>query len=100
MSSVIDLLLETLADLSDGELESFKEVLSKIDYHRLDFHRHYLPLMQWEIVDMQDLVYLMVLTDGQKSVEKTKRVLKIMKRPDLVQRLSNSSSGPKSKKSK
>ncbi|XP_037642059.1 uncharacterized protein LOC119497753 isoform X11 [Sebastes umbrosus] len=92
MASVIELLLETLKDLSDEELERFKVVLRKTD-----FPRRYIPWWQLEITDMQDVVFLMVLTDGQQSVERTKEILKTMKRTDLVQRLSDSSSGPKKK---
>lgn len=101
IASVVELLLETLADLSDWELESFEEVLSPQIY-RSDVYRHFSPIlwMQPETKDMQDIVFLMVLNNGQTSVEKTKVVLKIMERTDLVQRLSNSSRGPKSKKSK
>ncbi|XP_037642054.1 uncharacterized protein LOC119497753 isoform X7 [Sebastes umbrosus] len=94
MASVIELLLETLKDLSDEELERFKVVLRKTD-----FPRRYIPWWQLEITDMQDVVFLMVLTDGQQSVERTKEILKTMKRTDLVQRLSDSSSGPKKKHS-
>lgn len=102
IASVVELLLETLADLSDRELESFKVVVSLINIDRSDVYRYYSPIlwMQPETKDMQDIVFLMVLTNGQTSVEKTKVVLKRMERTDLVQRLSNSSRGPKSKKSK
>ncbi|KAL7393705.1 hypothetical protein ABVT39_014808 [Epinephelus coioides] len=93
MTSVIELLLETLAGLSDGELEEFKEVLlSQTDlYRRLSG----IPMMLLRIKDRQATVFLMVLTYGQQSVEMTKEVLEKMKRTDLVQRLSDSSSGPK-----
>ncbi|XP_074508795.1 uncharacterized protein LOC141778429 [Sebastes fasciatus] len=94
MASVIELLLETLKDLSDKELEWFKVVLSKAY-----FDRRYIPWWQLKTTDMQDTVFLMVLTDGQQSVEKTKEILKTMNRTDLVQRLSDSSSGPKKKHS-
>nr|XP_033495571.1 uncharacterized protein LOC117265273 isoform X10 [Epinephelus lanceolatus] len=93
MTSVIELLLETLAGLSDGELREFKEVLLR----QTDLCRHLsdMPMILWEKEDRQVTVFLMVLTDGQQSVEMTKQVLKKMKRIDLVQRLSDSSSGPK-----
>ncbi|XP_049901705.1 uncharacterized protein LOC126391181 isoform X5 [Epinephelus moara] len=93
MTSVIELLLETLAGLSDGELEKFKKVLLS----QPDFRRGLsdMSLMLPEIKDRQVTVFLMVLTDGQQSVEMTKEVLEKMERTDLVQRLSDSSSGPK-----
>ncbi|XP_074508767.1 uncharacterized protein LOC141778417 [Sebastes fasciatus] len=96
MASVIELLLETMKDLSDEELERFKDALSKTH-----FARRYSNILwrQLEITDMQDAVFLMVLTEGQRSVEKTKELLKTMKRTDLVQRLSDSSSGPNKKHS-
>ncbi|XP_049439410.1 uncharacterized protein LOC125893026 isoform X2 [Epinephelus fuscoguttatus] len=96
VTSVIELLLETLAGLSDGELEMFKLFLD-----RSDLRRHY-PDIHFGLLrtaDMQDTVFLMVLTYGQQSVEMTKEVLKEMKRTDLVQRLSDSSSGTKKKHS-
>ncbi|XP_078027614.1 uncharacterized protein LOC117265273 isoform X7 [Epinephelus lanceolatus] len=92
MTSVIELLLETLAGLSDRKLRKFKMVLSQTDLSSM-------PFMLWEIEDMQDIVFLMVHIDGQQSVEITHEVLKKMKRTDLVQRLSASSSGSKKKHS-
>ncbi|XP_078027613.1 uncharacterized protein LOC117265273 isoform X6 [Epinephelus lanceolatus] len=92
MTSVIELLLETLAGLSDGELRKFKEVLlSQTDLYR---HLSGMTLILWEI-DQQVTVFLMVLTYSQQSVETTKQFLEKMKRTDLVQRLSDSSKGPK-----
>ncbi|KAK9528563.1 hypothetical protein VZT92_012716 [Zoarces viviparus] len=95
MASVIELLLETLAGLSDEELKKFKDVL----WSRTDFSRHStdIPLMLFGVTDKQDMVFLMVLSYGQHSVNKTMEVLKKMIRTDLVQRLSHSSSGPKKK---
>ncbi|KAL7394009.1 hypothetical protein ABVT39_019294 [Epinephelus coioides] len=92
MTSVIELLLDTLAGLSDGELREFKTVLRQ---------SHLYGLFYWRQLrtDMQDTVFLMVQIDGQQSVETTKEVLKKMKRTDLVQRLSESSSGSKKKHS-
>ncbi|XP_031723415.1 uncharacterized protein LOC116394455 [Anarrhichthys ocellatus] len=95
MASVIELLLETLAGLSDEELKMFKDVFwSEIDDHR---HSSDIELMQLDVTDNQDMVFLMVLSYGQQSVKKTMEVVKKMNRTDLVQRLSHSSSGPKKK---
>ncbi|XP_078027600.1 uncharacterized protein LOC117265274 isoform X8 [Epinephelus lanceolatus] len=92
MTSVIELLLETLAGLRALELEKFKRVL-----HQSDLYRHLsdMPMILLEIEDRQATVFLMVLTYGQQSVEMTQEVLKKMKRTDLVQRMSDSSKGPK-----
>ncbi|KAM6936639.1 uncharacterized protein PEZ65_006697 [Lycodopsis pacificus] len=95
MASVIELLLETLAGLSDEELKMFKDVL----WSQTDSHRRFadISLMLFEVTDNQDMVFFMVLIYGQQSVNKTMEVLKKMIRTDLVQMLSHSSSGPKKK---
>ncbi|KAM6935595.1 uncharacterized protein PEZ65_005936 [Lycodopsis pacificus] len=95
MASVIELLLETLAGLSDGELEMFMDDL----WSQTDFRRHStdISLMLSVVTDKQDMVLLMVLIYGQQSVNKTMEFLKKMNRTDLVQMLSHSSSGPKKK---
>ncbi|XP_068592430.1 uncharacterized protein [Cebidichthys violaceus] len=95
MASVIELLLETLAGLSDEEVNKFKlDLWSQPDFHRQSSD---IQLMLFEVTDNQDMVFLMVLIYRQHSVNKTKEVLKEMNRTDLVQRLSHSSSGPKKK---
>ncbi|XP_071325380.1 uncharacterized protein [Trachinotus anak] len=95
MVSVIELLLETLADLSDRELRVFKQVLLR----QIHLHKPHsdIPWILLRVTDLQDTVLLMVQTYGQKSVEKTKKVLKEMNKTDLVQRLTDSSSGPTKK---
>ncbi|XP_032374456.1 uncharacterized protein LOC116691180 [Etheostoma spectabile] len=97
MTSVIELLLETLKELKDKELQKFKSVL----ICQTDFNRHFLDT-QWmlkTLVERQNIVFSMVENYGQQSVEKTKKVLKTMKRTDLVQKLSDISSKPKKKHS-
>ncbi|XP_051261719.1 NACHT, LRR and PYD domains-containing protein 1 homolog [Dicentrarchus labrax] len=94
MMSDIELLLETLRDLSDREFEEFKKILRQIHSERRYSN---IPWTQLEITDMQDTVFLMVQSDGQKSVETANEVLKKMERTDLIQRLSDSSSGSKKK---
>jgi len=91
MESILELLLETLADLSDGELKDFK--------HSSQIYRFYYPYsrthrMLKATADLHHTVYLMVRFYGQKSVEETEKILMKMKKKDLVQRLSK----PKSKK--
>ncbi|XP_078022211.1 uncharacterized protein LOC144458279 isoform X1 [Epinephelus lanceolatus] len=95
MTSVIELLLETLVGLSDGELEILRSVLqTQTNLHRCFSDSTLIPL---KIEDTQVTVFLMVLTYGQQSVEKTEEILKEMTRTDLVQRLSHSSSQSKKK---
>ncbi|XP_067456892.1 uncharacterized protein [Thunnus thynnus] len=93
MTSVIELLLETLAGLSNRELKDFKKVLLS----RIHLRKPYLEMLM--MTDMQDTVFIMVQTFGQPSVKETKDILIQMNRRDLVQRLSDSSSGPKKKHS-
>ena len=92
MASVIELLLETLEDLSDEELKKFRRLLL---YHNPHSFNQWLWM---DTADHQDIVFLIVQTYGQESVMKTKEALETMKRTDLGQRLSDSSSGFKSKK--
>ena len=101
MESVIELLLKALKDFTKAELKTFKSTLHPI-YHEghssvrsMQQKAKYIPLL--DIADMQGTVCLMVQYYGQQSVEVTKESLKKMKRTNLVQRLSDSSSRPKSK---
>lgn len=50
--------------------------------------------------DLQDTVFFMVLTYGERSVEKTMEGLNEMKGADLAQRPSDCSPEPKSKTTK
>ncbi|XP_073340776.1 uncharacterized protein [Pagrus major] len=98
MESVIELLLETLKDLSDAELKEFKDTLLS----QPEFHRHFLSIplkLLLPIAHVQHTVFIIVLKYSQQPVAKTKEILKMMKRTDLVQRLSDSSSGSKKKHS-
>ncbi|CAK6958899.1 uncharacterized protein LOC121906043 isoform X4, partial [Scomber scombrus] len=95
MKSVITLLLETLADLSDREQQHFKEVLERQRFVYEPYIKNSWRSLMME--DMQDIVFLMVKTFGQQSLVKTKDILFKINRRDLVQRLSDSSSGPKKK---
>ena len=96
MTSVIELLLETLKHLSGRNFEEFKEDLPRSINFRTR-HSVFQLKQLMETADMQDTVFLMVQHYGHKSVKMTKEVLQKMKRTDLVQRLSDSSSGPESK---
>ncbi|KAK2909895.1 hypothetical protein Q8A73_007610 [Channa argus] len=90
MTSVIEQILETLAGFGQIEIEHFKKlVLSEMYSH------NYLNIEK--VTDVQDCVFYIVETYGLKSVEKTKEILEKMKKTDLVHRLSDISSGPKSK---
>ncbi|KAM4581057.1 uncharacterized protein PAE49_005725 [Odontesthes bonariensis] len=95
MESILELLLETLADLSDGELRAFKDFHNRNDSGFEDLSERYLSLysmtnrMFMEMTDLHNTVYSMVQFYGQRSVEETKKTLMKMKKKDLVQRLSN-----------
>ncbi|XP_039974219.1 uncharacterized protein LOC120784446 isoform X2 [Xiphias gladius] len=95
MASVIELLLETLADLSDREIKKFNLRLKR----QTQGHKPHsdVPLKVLEVGGVRGTVFFMVQTFGQQSVERAKEILKKMKRNDLVQRLSDSSSGPTKK---
>ncbi|XP_019219813.1 uncharacterized protein LOC102080324 [Oreochromis niloticus] len=90
MELFIELLLETLADLRGSELKDFIKILKK-KYFLL------IPLSLFEMSDLQHTVLLMVQTYGRQSVEKIVEVLKEMKRTDLAQRLTDSSSEDQNK---
>ena len=94
MAAVEEMLLETLNDLSYQELKKFKQVLD------LTVSQKYLPsisMMLSDTADNTDVVDLMLQIYGQQSVEEMKKVFKQMNRSDLVQRLSDTSSGSKGK---
>ncbi|XP_036929622.1 uncharacterized protein LOC119005785 isoform X4 [Acanthopagrus latus] len=103
LESVIELLLEALKDLSEEELDMFKSTLHPFyllehsSSKSMQWKAKYIPFDLLDKADMQGTVCLMVQYCGQQSVEMTKESLKKMKRTDLVQRLSDSSSRPKKK---
>ncbi|XP_026226738.1 uncharacterized protein LOC113169502 isoform X2 [Anabas testudineus] len=94
MVSVIEQLLETLACLSNTELNYFKQLIHQTSPH--SSHSDIQGEMLLE-AELQPTVFSMLQIYGQQSVEKTKTVLKIMKRADLVESLSDSKSKPKKK---
>ncbi|XP_030604842.1 uncharacterized protein LOC115793839 isoform X2 [Archocentrus centrarchus] len=87
--AVKKLLLETLRKLSEHELNKFKLFL-KFTCFKMD-----LPQIQTYRNTAEELVDMMVDELGHQSVEVIMEVLTDMKRTDLVQRLSESSSGSK-----
>lgn len=88
------MLLETLNDLSSEELEEFKSLIkSEKDFQPI-------TMRQLKVANTQDIVELMVETYSQDCVELTKKVLQMMNRTDLVQRLLDISSGTKGKTKK
>ncbi|XP_047454096.1 uncharacterized protein LOC125015984 isoform X11 [Mugil cephalus] len=93
MVSVIELLLETLADLTDIQLRRFHHHLSGIHSLRYD----YMSSLMQRYTDLQDTVFTLVQRFGQRSVEVTMKVLQKMKMTHLMKRLSDSSSGPTKK---
>ncbi|KAK5922240.1 hypothetical protein CgunFtcFv8_019519 [Champsocephalus gunnari] len=85
VASLEEKLLETLEDLSHGELEKFKRGLKRISSQRLE------TAGRVEIVDLMVEIY------GQQSMEVTMEILKKMKEDDygLEQKLSNITLGSK-----
>ncbi|XP_056235668.1 NACHT, LRR and PYD domains-containing protein 1 homolog [Seriola aureovittata] len=92
MTSVKEKLLETLEDLSYGEINEFKFVLQSPE---TTSGHPIIPKRQMKMAQRVDLVELMMQTYGERSVEVTNEVLKKINRSDLVQRLSEISSGSK-----
>ncbi|XP_065327797.1 uncharacterized protein LOC135933611 [Pelmatolapia mariae] len=90
MESLIELLLETLADLSDSEVKDFIKILRRK-------RGLMIPTSLSDLQDVQDVVFLMVRTFGQQSVKKIMKILQEMKRTDLAQRLTDSSSEAQNK---
>ncbi|XP_074539674.1 uncharacterized protein LOC141800787 isoform X2 [Halichoeres trimaculatus] len=82
-------LLETPEKISPGELEKFKQVLQETKLRGLPK----IPGRSMETADKAETRRLMVENYGQQSVEVMKDVLEMMKRMDLVEKLSESSSG-------
>ncbi|XP_063735166.1 apoptosis-associated speck-like protein containing a CARD [Eleginops maclovinus] len=84
-ASMEEKLLETLEDLSDGELEKFKRGLQRISYQRL------------KMAGRANIAYLMVEIYGQQCIELTTDILKKMKEDDygLEQRLTYITLGSK-----
>lgn len=91
MAAVTDLLLETLEDLSDQDLNKFKLFLQ--------FTRFQKSLPQIKLrIHRRGIVNNIIDKCGHQSVEVIREVLTDMQRTDLVQRLSESSSGLKGKR--
>ncbi|XP_074538984.1 uncharacterized protein LOC141800390 [Halichoeres trimaculatus] len=95
-TSVTELLMETLAELSKKELQRFTTHLEDTWVLR---HTSYIPWLQWVKKGHQETVFSVIMTFGQHSVEITREILKKMKKTDLVQRLSDCSSTHKKKDS-
>ncbi|XP_061574041.1 uncharacterized protein LOC133440740 [Cololabis saira] len=88
LSSDTELLLETLADLSDEELNDFRE-----------FVRTQFNILGLSWLDLQDIVILMVQAYGQRSVKNFVEILKQMNKHELVKKLSDRRSASKQKPS-
>ncbi|KAG7236913.1 hypothetical protein INR49_000125, partial [Caranx melampygus] len=84
-------LLKTLEDLRDGEFKDFKWYLQQVDV--LEGY-HTIKVSKLERAERRDTVNLMVQTCGRHgAVEVTRKVLEKINRNDLVQSLSDLSSG-------
>lgn len=93
MVSVTELLLETLTCLSDEELQKFRRVLHEICPERRDSDTTLLLIAD----NCVYIVFVMVRTYSQKSLEMITSALLAINRSDLVARLSHSWSARKSK---
>ncbi|XP_034553454.1 uncharacterized protein LOC117822700 [Notolabrus celidotus] len=92
LTSAMELLMETLADLSKEELRELTTILKHTFRFRLTSDD------PWRLLDERDhqlCVFSIIMTSGQYSVETTREILEEMKRTDLVQRLSDTSSRSK-----
>ncbi len=98
MAAVKELLLERLNDLTKQELNDFTWFLQFTFFQQSIQHNVWKPLQNANCVD--ELTDVLVETCGQKCVEVTMTILMDMNRTDLVQRLSESSSGLKGEKKK
>lgn len=90
MVAVKELLLETLSGLTHKELKTFKWFLQFTLFQKC------LPLLPWrqlEWADMAEIVDVMMETHGLRIVEVTTEILTDMNMTDLVQWLSETSSG-------
>ncbi|XP_030605462.1 uncharacterized protein LOC115794225 [Archocentrus centrarchus] len=93
MAAVKHLLLGTLNDLSNEEFKKFQRFLQMIfPQKNLSY-----SLLRLESSDRAEFVDLMVDELGQRSVEVTRKVFLYMKRTDLIQKLSEGSSGSREK---
>ncbi|XP_074508912.1 uncharacterized protein LOC141778512 isoform X2 [Sebastes fasciatus] len=89
ITSLKEMLLETMEELRYRELEHFKQLLQYTEKKKglLRISRQ-----RMKMADRGEIVELMVETYGQQSVEVTTEVLMKMNRRDLVQKLSEISS--------
>nr|XP_020515038.1 uncharacterized protein LOC110003821 isoform X2 [Labrus bergylta] len=95
MTSVIELLVEIIACLTEDQYKEFKQL---IRYEGYETYNSYNPRLLGQ-TNHQDTACVTVLTFGQNSVVKTMKILKKMNRTDLVQKLLETSSSFKKKRS-
>lgn len=96
MAAVQQLIVETLKDLSYGELYLFMLHLKKIIYQRNpSLTPEMLSVMSDTSLNSYKLGVMMMEHLGQQSLEETRKILLKMRRTDLVQRLSGVDSGAK-----
>lgn len=70
MESTVQLLMEALAHLSPRELDTFRDLLLRWQY--LNVERLHL-----EKLKLKEVVFLVVLTHGGRSVEEAGRIFKV-----------------------
>ena len=98
MDAVEQILQETLCELSHNEIREFKRLLP-FTYFQRSLPQISLRQLGWTSTVPQ-LVDVMLQTCGQQSVEVTEEVFRDMKRTDLLQRLSETSSRLKGQRKK
>nr|XP_020482795.1 uncharacterized protein LOC109977392 [Labrus bergylta] len=95
MTSVLELLVEIIACLTENQYKIFKQLIRNEGYNT---YKSYNPRLLGQ-TNHQDTACVTVLTFGQNSVVKTMKILKKMNRTDLVQKLLETSSSFKKKRS-
>ncbi|XP_065813826.1 uncharacterized protein [Labrus bergylta] len=95
MTSVLELLVEIIACLTENQYKIFKQL---IRYEGYNTYKSSNPRLLGQ-TNHQDTACVTVLTFGQNSVVKTMKILKKMNRTDLVQKLLETSSSFKKKRS-
>ncbi|XP_035986251.1 uncharacterized protein LOC105923241 [Fundulus heteroclitus] len=86
MESVLELLLETLGALNEGEQRSFIDWVFKKTLSFEDCFQYQLPIKR-RLSDLQVVVFEMVQQTDLEPVETTKKFLMEIKRSDLLQRI-------------
>ncbi|KAM4735725.1 uncharacterized protein FYW61_006147 isoform 2-T2 [Anableps anableps] len=91
MESMVELLLETLGELSPTELRTFRNLFLRRGSLKLGW-------LTLEKLELKKVVFPVVQTYGRQSVELAGKILKYMNRMDLVEQMEGGSSRAKKKR--